>query len=132
MKTFKTPLDIVQLDRTDAAYPLVLLMLKRLMITADKECQCWCPELQGYIIELDETDDFNDLMPVWDGRFQDMPFEHCYYDGGVWVATVILTNDFGLIWLLEDGLWIPAHIRSVLEENMDPPFTPEAVSYSEQ
>ncbi len=114
-------MDIVQLDRTEAAYPIVLQMLKHLMILSDRDCRCWCPESQGYIVQLDETDNLNDLMPVWDGRFQDIPFEHVVYENDVYVATVILTNDFGLVWLLEDQPWIPAHIRAVLEENMDPP-----------
>ena len=118
MRTYKSPMDIVKLDRTEAAYPIVLQMFKHLMIISDQECQCWCPESQGYIIQIDESSDFDHLMSVWDGRFEDIPFEHVVYENGVYVATVILTNDFGLIWLLEDGPWIPAHIRVVLDDNM--------------
>ena len=129
MKTFKSPMDIVQLDRTEAVYPTVLQMLKRLMIVSDQNCRCWCPESQGYIIALDETDNLNDLMPVWEGRFKDIPFEHVYFEDGVWVAMVILASDYGLIWLLEDGPWIQTHIRTVLEENADSAHANKGPSY---
>ncbi len=119
MITFKYPSDITKLSRNDPAYLLVREYLLRLMVTADDSCQCWCPETQGFIVQLHPEDTNQNLLPVWKGQFQDIPFENVHYQDDFYIAIVILNNDFGLIWLVEDAPWIDGAIRDVLEENMD-------------
>ncbi|MBT3203229.1 MAG: hypothetical protein HOM14_06730 [Gammaproteobacteria bacterium] len=119
MITFKYPSDITKLPRNDPAYLLVREYLLRLMVTADDSCQCWCPESQGFIVQLEESDTSRNLMPVWQDQFKDIPFESVHYQDGFYIAVVILNNNFGLIWLVEDAPWIDGPIRDVLKRNMD-------------
>jgi hypothetical protein len=120
MITLKYPSEITKVPRTDPAYPLIKEYIQLTMRTSDANAPPWDPDSEGFLAILEPTDVGINLGEVYDGLFEELPFEGVMKRDGFYVAIVLYNNSYGHLILVEDASWIDGPIRDALEENLNP------------
>jgi hypothetical protein len=69
-----------------------------------------------------ERDDADRVIhELWcDRTLADVSYEGVSKRDGFWIAIYLSNNQFGIIFLIPDAVWLPDELRNVLEENLVP------------
>ena len=102
MKTFKTLQDLQQLSKTDSAYRVIKIGLKR------------TGHLEGYFVLIEEGDTTIDL-PELQGDIRALSFDGVFKVAGYYHAVYLTTNEFGLEFIIPDRKWLSAELRKHLD-----------------
>jgi hypothetical protein len=114
MRSFKSPEDLTSLPSDHPAYPVLADLVQRLT-TFDG----YDPEADGWIVLIDEGD--IDKPLIWDETtLHDLEWEGVVKLDGFFQGIFLANNQFGVVFLIPDQPWLPAHYRDRLEWYLDP------------
>ena len=121
MILFKSHDDLKKLDSNNPAYPIIEDLVQRLIVDFIKEGNLYIPEDHGYIALIEEHDVDRILTEIWDDwTLLDIPWEGIMQIDSFFQAIFLANNEFGIVFIIPDALWVDGKLREVIEYHLDP------------
>ena len=123
MLKFTSEADLLRLNPSDPAYPIIEDFVRRLITEPKKSEFGYSPEADGYLVLLDRDDVDRPLTEIWgDDAYSliDVPWEGVTRQDRFYVAVFLANNQFGLVFVIPDEPWLPIELRNALKANLVP------------
>jgi hypothetical protein len=102
-------------------YPTVKELVDRLITAYTEPGQPYNWQDYGYVILIEESDVNGTLDEVREGcRLVDIPWEGIMLRDGFFIAIYLANNEYGLIFVIPDALWVNGDLRRLIEGTLDP------------
>ena len=120
MITFKSTEDLSKLPATDPAHPTVQELVDRLITAYTSPSQPYNHEDYGYVILIEEHDVNGTIDEIWDGcTLLDIYWEGIMKQGDFFIAIYLANNEYGLVFVIPDALWVDGELRRMIEDTLD-------------
>ena len=123
MITFKSTEDLAKLPPEDPAFPTVKELVTRLITASTTPGKPYTWQDCGYVILIEEADVNGTLDEIWDGcTLLDIYWEGIMRQGDFFIAIYLANNEYGLVFVIPDALWVDGELRKMIEDTLDTPF----------
>ena len=124
MLKFTSEADLLRLNPTSPALPVLRDLVHRIITGAKKSEYGYSPEADGYLVLLDQDDIDRPLTEIWgDDAYHliDVPWEGVTRDesGEFFVCIFLANNQWGLVAILPDQDWLYGELRERIEAHLD-------------
>ena len=124
MLKFTSEADLLRLNPSDPAYPIIEEFVRRLITETKKSEFGYSPEADGYLVLLDRDDIDRPLTEIWgDDAYSliDVPWEQISKDesGKFFICVFLVNNQWGLVAILPDRDWLTGQLRASIESQLD-------------
>ena len=123
MLKFTSEADLLRLNPSNKAYPIVEEFVQRLITEVKKSEYGYSPEADGYLVLLDQNDIDRPLIEIWgDDAYSliDVPWEGVHKDesGEFFICIFLANNQWGLVAILPDADWLYGELRECIEAHL--------------